>query len=251
MLSNKVAIVTGASSGIGHATALRYAQAGAKVVVGARRRDELDRLVATIARSGGEAVALPGDVSSEAYARALVETATATFGRLDIAFNNAGILGSATSVTDLSLADWTRVMDTNLTSGFLCAKHQLPALLETRGSMIFTSSFVGYTIGMPQKPAYAATKAGLIGLTKALAAEYGPRGVRVNALLPGGTDTPMARDFGDNPEVVAFVNGMHALKRQAQPDEIAQAALFLASDMASFVTGTAMLVDGGVSIAKT
>lgn len=251
LLSDKVAIVTGASSGIGRAAAILFAREGARVIAGARREDALNRLADEIAKSGGEAVALSGDVTSEDYAQALVRCALERYGRLDVAFNNAGMLGSATSAPELSREEWTRIVETNLTSGFLCAKHQLPALLESRGSMIFTSSFVGVTIGMPQTPAYSATKAGLIGLTKALAAEYGPRGVRINALLPGGTETPMADEFGDSPEVAEFVNGMHALKRRAQPEEIARAALFLASDMSSFVTGTAMLADGGVSIAKT
>ena len=251
LLSEKVAIVTGASSGIGRAAASLFARQGAKVVVGARRADALEQLKEEITRTGGDATALAGDVTSEEYVKALVQCALQRYSRLDIAFNNAGMLGSATSAPELSREEWTRIVDTNLTSGFLCAKHQLPALLETRGSMIFTSSFVGVTIGMPQTPAYSATKAGLVGLSKALAAEYGPQGVRVNALLPGGTETPMAGEFGDSPEVVEFVNNIHALKRRARPEEIAQSALFLASDMSSFVTGTAMLVDGGVSIAKT
>lgn len=251
ILSDKVAIITGASSGIGRATAVLFAREGARVVAAARRQPELDRLVEEIVQAGGEATAVAGDVSSEEDVVAIVRCAISTYGRLDIAFNNAGMLGGATSVTQLTAVEWSRIMDTNLTSGFLCAKHQLPELLKTRGSMIFTSSFVGYTIGMPRMPAYAASKSGVIGLAKALAAEYGPQGVRINALLPGGTDTPMARAFGDSPEVVEFVNAMHALKRQAQPEEIAHSALYLASDMSSFVTGTAMLVDGGLSMSKT
>ena len=121
------------------------------------------------------------------------------------------------------------------------------------GSLIFTSSFVGHTAGMPGMAAYAAAKAGLIGLTKALAAEYGPRGLRVNALLPGGTDTPAntANQPGAGPEVLAFVEGLHALKRMARPEEIAQSALYLASDASSFTTGAALLADGGVSINRT
>ena len=124
-------------------------------------------------------------------------------------------------------------------------------MAKNGGSIIFTSSFVGYTLGMPQMADYAASKAGLIGLTKALATEYGAQAIRVNALIPGGTDTPMAREFGESPEVLEFVRNMHALKRTARPEEIAQAALYLASDVSRFTTGTAMLVDGGVSICKT
>jgi len=251
VLSEKVAIITGASSGIGRASAILFAQESARVVVGARRENELNQLVEEIVGSGGEAVALAGHVTSEDYARALVECAISKYGKLDVGFNNAGALGSMKLVTDLSLAEWSHDMNTNLTSVFLGAKYQIPELLKTNGAMILTSSFVGYTIGMPQMVSYATAKAGMIGFVKTLASAYGPHGVRVNALLPGGTLTPMAREFGESPEVVEFVNNMHALKRQAQPEEIAQAALFLASDMSGFVTGTAMLVDGGVSISKT
>ncbi|MEH0023001.1 MAG: SDR family oxidoreductase [Desulfobacter sp.] len=251
MLDDKVAIVTGASSGIGRATAKLFAREGANVVVAARRQKELDLLVDEITRDNGNATALAGDVKDEPYAKALVELAVDQYGGLDIAFNNAGILGACTSTPDIALAAWENTIATNLTSAFLGAKYQLPAMLKSGGSLIFTSSFVGYTTGMPQTADYAAGKAGLIGLTKALASEYGPSGIRVNALLPGGTDTPMSKAFGDSPDVVAFVKNMHALKRTAAPEEIARSALYLASDASSFTTGTAMLVDGGVSICKT
>ncbi|MDV3351990.1 SDR family oxidoreductase [Leptothoe sp. LEGE 181152] len=168
---------------------------------------------------------------------------------LDIAFNNAGITGIPGAVTDLSLDDWNNVLATNLTSSYLGAKYQLPAMVNRGGgSLIFTSTFVGYTVGMPGMAAYAASKAGLIGLTKVLAIEYGKQQIRINALLPGGTDTPMGRDFANTPEALAFVQNLHALKRMATPHEIAASALYLASDAASFTTGSAMLVDGGVSI---
>lgn len=250
-INNKIAIITGASSGIGRAAAKLFAREGAKVIVGARRENALNALVEEIEQDGGKAIALVGDVTSEDYAKALVDLAVREYGGLNIAFNNAGILGDIIATTKKTKEDWQHELDTNLTSGFLCAKHQIPAMEQAGGSIIFTSSFVGYTAGMPQMAAYATSKAGLIGLTKALAGEYGAQGIRVNALLPGGTLTPMAKEFGEGTEVTEFVNNMHALKRQAQPEEIAQAALYLASDAASFVTGTAMLVDGGVSISKT
>jgi len=215
-LTNKVAIVTGASSGIGRAAAKLFAAEGAKVVVAARRRRELDTLVGEIARSGGEAIACAGDVRDEALHVCLVETALRDF------------------------------------SAFLAAKHQIPLMLDRRGgSLIFTSTFVGHTAGMPGVASYAASKAGLIGLTQALAAEFGPKGIRVNAILPGGTDTPMAQAMIGTPEGRHFVEGMHALKRIAIPEEIAKSVLYLASDASSFTTGTAMLVDGGVSINRT
>jgi NAD(P)-dependent dehydrogenase (short-subunit alcohol dehydrogenase family) len=253
LLLGKVAIVTGASAGIGYETAKLFAREGAKVVVGARRDPELKALVAEIAEVGGTAAVLAGDVKDEAYAKALVELATSKFGGLDIALNNAGTLGElGVSVPQLALSEWENTLATSLTSAFLGAKYQIPAMLKRGGgSLIFTSSFVGYTVGFPQTAAYAASKAGMIGLTKALAAEYGPRNIRVNALLPGGTDTPMGRTFANTPEAIAFVKSLHALKRLAQPEEIANSALYLASDLSSFTTGTALLADGGVSINRT
>lgn len=252
-LENKIAIVTGASSGIGYAAAKLFASEGAKVVLGARRGELLRKLSQEITDLGGEAIALAGDVTDESYAEALVQLALSQFGGLDIAFNNAGINGAlGVDSNDISLEEWNNTLTVNLTSAFLGAKHQLPQMLKRGGgSIIFTSSFVGYTIGFPQKAAYAASKAGMIGLTKSLAAEFGSQGIRVNALLPGGTDTAMGREFANTPEIIEFVKSIHALKRLASPEEIAKSALYLASDASSFTTGTALLVDGGVSICKT
>jgi NAD(P)-dependent dehydrogenase (short-subunit alcohol dehydrogenase family) len=249
---NKTAIVTGASSGIGYATAKLFAQEGANVIVTARRSEALNALVADIEKLGGRAIAIVGDIRDEALAQTLVETAVRHFGGLDIAFNNAGTNGEMGATPGLSLAGWNETLAINLTAPFLGAKHQIPAMLDRGGgSLIFTSTFVGYTAGMPGVAAYAASKSGLIGLTQSLASEFSPRGVRVNALLPGGTDTPLAEAWVSTPEALAFVEGLHALKRLARPEEIARSALYLASDASSFVTGTAMLVDGGVSINRT
>ena len=251
-LSNKVAIVTGASSGIGYATAKLFAREGAKVVIGARREVELDALVDEITLAGGDAVALVGDVKDETFAKALVELAITHFGGLDVAFNNAGTIGEMGATPDVSLSGWEDTIKTNLTSAFLGAKYQIPAMLKRGGgSLIFTSTFVGYSVGLPGMAAYAASKAGLIGLTQALASEFGAKGIRANALLPGGTDTPMGRAFANTPEALAFVQSLHALKRMAMPDEIAKSALYLASDASSFTTGSALLADGGVSINRT
>jgi NAD(P)-dependent dehydrogenase (short-subunit alcohol dehydrogenase family) len=305
-LKGKVAVVTGASRGIGRATAERLARDGASVVVNyaksaaeaktvvdaietrggkalavqadiARLDDirrlfsemiehlgKLDVLVANVGYSlfkplveiteaGGSAAALAGNVKDEPFAKALVELAMSKFGGLDIAFNNASTLGElGLSGPDISLSEWENTLATNLTSAFLGAKYQLPAMLKRGGgSLIFTSSFVGYTVGFPQTAAYAASKTGLIGLTQAFASEYGSQNIRVNTLLPGGTDTPMGRTFATTPEAIAFVKSLHALKRMARPEEIAKSALYLASDLSSFTTGTALLADGGVSINRT
>ncbi|WP_417677009.1 SDR family oxidoreductase [Roseibium sp.] len=248
-LDAKTIIITGASSGIGAAAAALFAGEGANVVLGARRAPLLKGQADRITAAGGKAAWLAGDVCEEAFAKDLVDLAVSRFGRLDGAFNNAGTTGELGPVPEMSADNWHQVLATNLTSAFHAAKYQIPELKKQKGgSIVFTSSFVGHTIGFPGMGAYAAAKAGLVGLTQVLAAENGPEGIRVNALLPGGTKTDMA---GDDPEFHEFVRGLHALKRMAEPEEIAQAALFLLSDQSSFVTGTALLADGGNSITKT
>src|SRR5215470_19020748 len=213
-LKGKVAIVTGASSGIGRATAGLFACAGAKVVIGARRKTVLESLVGEITAQGGAAMAVAGDVSDEEFAKALVERAVQSYGHLDVAFNNAGILGENGPTTGISLSGWNEALKVNLTSAFLAAKHQIPAMLKQgKGSIIFTSTFVGYTVGFPAVAAYAASKSGLIGLTEVLAAEYGPQNIRVNAILPGAVDTPMYQ--AATAQQQAYLANLHALKRIA------------------------------------
>jgi NAD(P)-dependent dehydrogenase (short-subunit alcohol dehydrogenase family) len=251
-LKGKVAVVTGASSGIGRATAKLFARAGAKVVVGARRKAELESLVREIADQGNVAVAVAGDVSDEAFAQELVKRAEQSYGRLDVAFNNAGIIGERGPITGISLEGWNEALKVNLTSAFLAAKHQIPAMLKQgKGSIVFTSTFVGYTVGFPGVAAYAASKSGMIGLTQVLAAEYGPQNIRVNAILPGSVETAMYEAAAETAEQKAYLTNLHALKRIASPDEVAHAVLYLASDASSFQSGTAMLVDGGLSITRT
>lgn len=192
-LHGKVALITGASSGIGREAARLFARHGARLVLTARRQAQLQTLVAEIEQDGGQAIALAGDVRDEPLAQALVETATERFGGLDIAFNNAGMTGDPCALPDLSLQAWQDAIATNLTSAFLGARHQIPALLARGGgSLIFTSTFVGHTAGLPGMGAYAASKAGLVGLTQVIAAEYGPHGLRANALLPGAPTLPWA-----------------------------------------------------------
>jgi NAD(P)-dependent dehydrogenase (short-subunit alcohol dehydrogenase family) len=246
-LKNKTIIITGASSGIGAAAALLFAAQGANVVLGARRERLLHQLVTRIVEDDGQAVALAGDIREEAYAAQLVALAKSAFGSLDAAFNNAGITGEMMPIPDMEYTNWQDVIATNLTSAFFAAKHQIPAIKERGGgSILFTSSFVGHTNGgLPGMGAYAASKAGLIGLAQSLSSEHGADGIRVNTLLPGGTKTAMA---GDDPVVHAYIAGLHPLKRLAAPKEIAQTALFLLSDQSAFVTGSAMIADGGISI---
>ncbi len=249
-LNAKVALIAGASSGIGRATAKLFAAEGARVVVGARRQAELDSLVAEIGED--RAVALAGDVVDEAYARSLVALAVDRFGGLDIAFNNAATVHPMGPTTGIDADAWRHAVETNLTSAFLAAKHQIPAMLARgAGSLIFTSTFVGYTVGFPGVAAYAASKSGLIGLTQALAVEYGRQNLRVNAILPGATDTEMAREMNSTQEARDFITSLYPMRRWATADEIARSVLYLASDASSFTTGSALLVDGGVSVNRT
>jgi NAD(P)-dependent dehydrogenase (short-subunit alcohol dehydrogenase family) len=247
-LERKTIIVTGASSGIGAAAARLFASEGANVVLGARRSEELEALAEMIIQANGKAVVLAGDAKDEGYADALVDLATKEFGGLDGAFNNVGIVGEIQPIPDMSIGNWTDVISVNLTGAFLAAKAQIPAM-KTRGqgSIVFTSSFVGFSNGgMPGMGAYAASKAGLIGLVQSLASDHAVEGIRANALLPGGTITPSGGE--GNPAAMEFIAGLHPMKRMATAKEIAQAALFLLSDRSSFMTGSPMIVDGGMSV---
>lgn len=246
-LHGKVAIITGASSGIGRATARLFAREGASVVLNARGVDALESVAEEIRRDGGQAAAIPGDVTlADTHVR-LVETALERFGRLDIAINNAGTVGQIAPLADLDPDSWHAVLSGNLTSAFLAARVQIPAMLEGGGgALVFVSSFVGTSVGLPGMAAYGAAKAGLMGLVKGITADYAAVGIRANALLPGGTDTAMAGDQAQKD----WAASLHALKRIAEPEEIAAAALFLAGPMGSFVAGSALYADGGNSAVK-
>ena len=247
LINGKVAIVTGASSGIGRAAARLFAAEGAAVVLVARRRERLEALVEEIERDGGRARAVVGDVIEEATHREAVAVAQSAFGGLDIAFNNAGLVGAMKPLAEIEPGEWADVLAVNLTAAFLGARAQIPAMLARgAGALVFTGSFVGTSVGLPGMGAYAAAKAGLMGLVRGITADYGSVGIRANALLPGGTATEMAGDEAAR----EWAAGLHAMKRIAEPEEIARAALFLASDMASFVAGSALWADGGNAAVK-
>lgn len=245
-LANKTYIVTGASSGIGAAAALLLASRGANVVLGARREAELTQITGQIEQSNGRAVWAKADVTSKEDMTALVALAEREFGGLDGAFNNAGLVGEMVPTEAQSEANFSTVIATNLTSAFLCAQAQIPAMKRRGGgAMVMTSSFVGVNNGgMAGMAPYAAAKAGVVGLVQNLAIELASEGIRVNAVLPGGTDTAMAPQ---DEESRSFVSGLHPMGRIANPSEIAEMAAFLLSDRASFVTGQAHSVDGGVA----
>lgn len=243
----QVAIITGASSGIGLATARLFAEQGAALVLNARGADALENTAAEIRQAGGKVVFAAGDVGlPETHAR-LVDTALQRFGRLDIAINNAGTVGRIAPLASLEPGDWQEVLTGNLTSAFLAARAQIPAMqTHGRGALVFVSSFVGTSVGLPGMAAYGAAKAGLMGLVKGITADYAAEGIRANALLPGGTDTAMAGDQAQKD----WAASLHALKRIARPEEIAAAALFLAGPMGSFVAGSALYADGGNAAVK-
>jgi NAD(P)-dependent dehydrogenase (short-subunit alcohol dehydrogenase family) len=247
LLKGKVAIITGASSGIGKAAAMLFAASGASLVLVARRQERLDAVAEEIKDQGGRAVAIAGDVTDEHTHAEAVTAACTTFGGLHIALNNAGLVGAMAPLAEIEPRQWSEVLAVNLTAAFLGARSQIPAMLEYGGgALVFTGSFVGNSVGLPGMGAYGAAKAGLLGLVRGITADYAANGIRANVLLPGGTVTDMAGDASQR----EWAASLHAMKRIAQPEEIARAALFLASDMSSFVTGSALWADGGNAAVK-
>jgi NAD(P)-dependent dehydrogenase (short-subunit alcohol dehydrogenase family) len=245
-VNGKVALVTGAGRGIGRATAELLAARGARVVVADLDAEAATEVVKSIAGSGGEAVSVGGDVTDESAVEAMVGTATERFGRLDCAVNNAGISAPPCPIHQLDLERWDHTLSTNLTSMFLCLKHEVGALLGTGGGSIVTMSSVAGAIGFPSVADYVASKHGVLGLTKTVAGDLAGSGIRVNAICPGSTDTPMMRGFiGDSDEVEQAMTQMVPMGRLGSPEEVAEAAVWLCSDLSSFVTGTTLFVDGG------
>ncbi|MFI9628920.1 SDR family NAD(P)-dependent oxidoreductase [Streptomyces sp. NPDC052042] len=247
MLHDKVTMITGASSGIGAAAARLFAAEGAAVVLMARRAGKLDSVVAEISRAGGRAVAVPGDVArSEDVARA-VHTAITEFGGLHAAFNNAGFATAGTDLHEMDDEVYEHTMDVNVRGVWNCLRQQIPVMLQSGagGAIVNTSSVAGLR-GTGASAPYVAAKHAVIGLTKAAALEYGERGIRVNALVVGSTRTEMMDEVvSANPALEHEFVVRTAQKRMAVPVEVAQAAAWLCSDRSSFVTGTAMPVDGG------
>jgi NAD(P)-dependent dehydrogenase (short-subunit alcohol dehydrogenase family) len=242
--AGKVALVTGATSGIGRATALALAAAGAKVVLSGRREAEGQAAVAEIQKGGGTADFFRADASKEAEVAALVDFTVRTYGRLDLAFNNAGIEQSAPT-TDITEADYRRVFDLNVWGVLAALKHEIPAMLKTGGgSVVNTTSALGH-IGMPGVQIYTASKHAVEGITKSVALEYARQGIRVNAVAPAAIETEMFARFADAPEKREYMANMHPVGRVGRPDDIARGVLYLLDPANTFVTGTSLLVDGG------
>ncbi len=235
--SNKVALVTGATSGIGRVTALAFAREGAQVVVSGRREKEGNETVALIKKAGGEATW----VTSEAEVAALVAKTLSTYGRLDAAFNNAGVEGKTGSIHEQTVENYHDIMNANVLGVVLSLKHEIAAMLKKGGGAIVNNSSVAGLVGFPGAAIYVASKHAVLGLTKSAALEYATQGIRVNA------ETPMFERFtgGMGPDAHRQIAAMHPIGRAGRPEEISAAVLWLCSDEASFVTGQSLAVDGG------
>lgn len=249
-LKDKVALITGAGSGIGRASAIRFAQEGARVVVVDWKPQGGQETVAKIRAQGGEAIFVEADVSRDEDARRMIQTAVRTYGGLHVLFNNAAIQVFGT-LPDTSEADWQRVMDVNLKGVYLGCKYAIPQMIAQGGGSIINMSSALGLVGDPDLPAYGATKGGILAMTRSMAQAHGRQGIRVNAICPGDVETPIVEEYfahqPDPEEARRRIAAEYALGRIARPEEIANVALFLASDESSFITGTYIVVDGGLT----
>ncbi|MDT7519541.1 SDR family oxidoreductase [Rhodoferax sp. TBRC 17660] len=245
---NKVVLVTGGGGGIGRASALAFARAGAKVAVTDRDVAAGEETTAQVKALGAEALFIAADVMQAAQVQAMVTQVVAHFGRLDCAFNNAGIEEEHMRLADCEEATFDRIMGVNVKGVWLCMKYQIAQMLAQGGGAIVNTASVAGLVGAPKMSTYSASKHAVIGLTKSAAVEYGRKGIRVNAVCPGVIRTVMLeRAVQADPKVAATVAGAHPIGRIGEPDEVAAAVLWLSSDASSFVTGLAHTVDGGLT----
>lgn len=247
---SKVALVTGASSGIGRVSALAFAAEGAKVVVADVAVEGGRETVSTIEEAGGKATFVETDVRDGAAVEAMIEEAVRTWGRLDYAHNNAGIAEPITRTADLDEKLWDRIIDINVKGAWLCMRHEIPRMLERGGGAIVNTASIVGLVGVKQQPAYVASKHALVGLTKAAALDYARKGIRVNAVCPGPIRTDSLEWYmQQRPDIEQKLTSDNPSGRLGTPEEVAQAVLWLCSDQASYVTGHALVADGG-SVAK-
>ena len=244
--ADKAALVTGGASGIGRAAALSFAHGGARVVVADVNQAGGEETVRLVKTEGGEAVFVKADVRAAVDVEAMVAATLQSFGRLDIAFNNAGVLGSGAAMIDFTEDDWDDVMGINLKGVWLCMKHEIPAMIQAGGGAIVNTSSIAGLVGSQHSPAYAASKHGVVGLTKTAALQYAPQGIRVNCVCPAAVYSPMLETLVTrNPQVGERLLASQPNGRFASPEEVAAVVTWLCSDAASFVTGAALPVDGG------
>lgn len=244
LFDGKVALVTGAGSGIGRTSAQTFAREGAKVAVVDIAQEGGLGTVALIRGAGGDAIFIRCDVAKQSDVEAMVNTVVATYGRLDYAFNNAGI-GPVVSIVACTEDEWDAVNNINLRGIWLCLKHEIPEILKQGGAIVNTASVSGL-VGLPGMGPYAASKHGVVGLTKVAAMEYAKAGIRVNAVCPGVIKTPMLEQaLIANPDVAKTWDALHPMGRIGEPREVAEAVVWLCSDRASFITGQALAIDGG------
>ena len=247
--TGKVAYVTGAGGGIGRTTALAFAAEGARVAVVDRDASAATETARLVTEAGGQALALTCDVTDEAQVRTTLAATIDAFGRLDVAFNNAGVDQSRTTLEDLTSEEWARIVAVDLTGVYHCIKHQVPLLRAAGGGAIVNTSSGAGVIGIAGQAGYAAAKWGVIGLTKSVALEVAGDGIRVNAVCPGVIDTPMmGRAFGPGDDGHEAAAAQSPLNRPGHPEEIASAVLWLSSDAGGFTVGTALVVDGGQTV---
>lgn len=245
-LDGKVALVTGAASGIGRQSALAFARAGAKVVVSDVTVDAGEETVSMIKKAGGEAFFVKADVSKAADVNALVAKAVEKYGKLDCAHNNAGIEGAPCPIMDCTEENWDKTIAVNLTGVFLCCKAEIAQMLKQGGGAIVNTASVAGLVGFGGLPAYTSSKHGVNGLTKQVALDYAKENIRINSVCPGVIQTPMIDRFtGGDPEALKAFAAMEPVGRLGQPEEIADAVVYLCTDQASFITGINLPVDGG------